>query len=739
MRLRALSLPQITPTTLYLAALVLLGLLLRVWFISLSDLDPRFSASDDGDYYQRALRLATTGEYLDNSWLIRPPGHIFFFAAMLRLALALGDPSLGVALIRSLQVALSLLLIPVGYDMARRLFARPAALIFATIMALWLPMVELPALVLSEPLFFSLLVLSCWALVRWRDSRHWAWLAGAGAALGMAALARSPALYAAAFVMLFLLWETQQKDAGRRMKDEDRTNQEHNNASASFMFRPASFLLAALIFMLPMLAVVGPWSLRNYVVYGQLILVDNTGPVNLWLALQDQRIDGGKTILAGMGQLERHEFVRSETRRILSADPWRLTRNFWPHFTHIWKAQFIEDFFVKVSFFVRPLRELWPLGLLSDLIWLSFSLASLLALSARPREGGFRLIALGWIAYSCLTVMLIHVEPRYLLPLWLFMALYGAAALGALASWLALRRRDRAAARNTARNYLRSPWGIAGVTLAVTLLLLIVSYRDYPRIISTGLQREWHRASGARAHAGGDYPTAIAAYERMLAVAPDFVDGRTELARIYLELGLYDQGWATVGERHTHRSDLVRGALARAQGNRELAVAYFEDAELRAGEDIQRLAMAWLKPAPLRALRLGDGLDFGYLNGFSFGERLPGEGATPPRSFRWLQGQGRIRLPLAEPLPTGAVVSLRMAGSGPGETPLSVQIGALHATLAVRGGEWRVYRISIPSELAGAEQLELSLAAPSFIPIQRDQASSDARLLSVMVSNVAVE
>ncbi len=212
-RTRALALPRVSPDALFLGALVLVGLALRLWFIAVNDIDPRYSAADDGDYYQRALRLAATGEYIDNSWLIRPPGHVFMFAGLLRIAMALGDPTIGIAMIRGVQVALSLLLVPLGYDMARRLFSRPAGLLFAAVLAIWFPLVELPALILSEPLFVFTFCIHCWLLVRWRDSdapglRRHLWLAAAGLVLGICALTRSPALYGSVFSLAFLLWET---------------------------------------------------------------------------------------------------------------------------------------------------------------------------------------------------------------------------------------------------------------------------------------------------------------------------------------------------------------------------------------------------------------------------------------------------------------------------------------------------------------------------------------------------
>ena len=746
----------------YLLALVVLGLALRLWFLSVNTIDPRFSAADDGDYYQRALRLAATGAYLDNSWLIRPPGHVLLFAGLLKLTMLLGTPALGVGLIRGVQVALSLLLIPLGYDLARRLFSHPAGLIFAALLAVWFPLVELPALILSEPLFLFSLTIHCWLLVRWRDARRanwsrdgdagrpWLWLAAAGFVLGYCALTRSPALYAVVFSLGFILIET--GDNLRRVRVISSRPAAYTPWLSAIGYRLSAmlpwlrrFLVAALVFLLPFAAVILPWTARNYGTYHRLILIDTLGPVNLWMAMSDAVNQGrgeneAKAILAGIPQEERQDFVSADLGRIIREDPLRLTRNFWAHFLHIWKAQFVEDFFVKVSFFTRPLREIAPLGALSDVLWLIFSAASLFAVTAPPRgEGGFRLLALAWCAYACLTVMLIHVEPRYLLPIWLLMALYGAAALGALATWLTELRRDRDGALLAARDYLRSPWGIAGAILGVAFLGLVFTYRDYPHIIGQGIQRERYRNAGASAYAAGDMQAAIAAYDQMLTVAPDFIDGRTELARVYLDLGQLDQGWQAVGDRQTWRGDVVRGALARAGGNIKQATVSFKNAEIFAGEDVQQLSLEWLHPAPVTALRLGDGLDFGYVQGFSFGEELPAVAGAAPRSYRWLLDQGRIVLPLVAPLRPGAVVRLRVAGGVPGATPLTVAMGGVTTVLSAQGGAWRVYQVAVPTSLIGQRRLALELRAPSFIPVQRNPASGDARLLSVMVSDVSVE
>ncbi len=769
LRLPHVSLPRVSATALALGALVLIGLAMRLWFLAANDIDPRFSAADDGDYYQRALHLAVTGQYTDNSWLIRPPGHVFMFAALLRVGIALGDPTVGIALIRGVQVALSLLLVPLGYDMARRLFDGRAGLIFATLLAVWLPFIELPALILSEPLFIAMLGVHCWLLVRWRDSYRAdelsaPWLAGAGVALAVASLARSPALYAAVFVVGFVAVETWQKlryrlrpaaggwlrrmdvDAGWSVSSrqpnrfaDPRPTAGRWRAKIFLRWIPA-LIVAALIFLIPFALTIAPWTIRNYVTYQRLIVIDTLGPVNMWMAMSDSVNAGrgeneAKAILAAVPQESRQDFVSADIARIVREEPWRLVRNFWPNFVHIWKAQFSEDFFVKVSFFTRPLREIWPMGVLGDVLWLIVTPASLVALAARPNEGGFRLLAIGWIAYACLTVMIIHVEPRYLLPVWYLMGLYGAAALSWLWGWLRLRGRDRA---DESRPFLRSPWGVAGLTLMLAMLWQIFSYRDYPQIIAQGVRREIHRDAGARAYAARDYPAAIREYEAMLAAQPDFVDGRTELARIYLDLGRYDEGWATLADRPTHRADVIRGALARAQHEDNLARTYFEDAEQRAGENVQKLTLAWLRPAPTSSLTLGDGLDFGYLDGFSFGEELPPSPDGAGLSYRWLEGNGVIALPLPAPLRAGSVLSLRMAGAPPGTTPLTVELGGARVSFMVAGGLWRSYEVVVPDSLAGQSRIELRLHAPTFVPLQLNPQSTDARQLSLMVSRVSV-
>ncbi|MFO7170902.1 MAG: hypothetical protein DIU80_022975, partial [Chloroflexota bacterium] len=102
-------------------------------------------------------------------------------------------------------------------------------------------------------------------------------------------------------------------------------------------------------------------------------------------------------------------------------------------------------------------------------------------------------------------------------------------------------------------------------------------------------------------------------------------------------------------------------------------------------------------------------------------------------------GAGRVVLPLPETIEPGAAVELRLTSGREGLTPLTVQVGDGPAwQLPVAGGEWRVYRIPVPLELAGRQQIEVRLRAPTFVPALEHPGSTDSRALSLMVSEVAV-
>ncbi len=713
-----------------LVLLVLIAIGLRLWYIALNPIDPSSSTADDGDYYRRALRFAITGLYIDDSWLIRPPLHVFFFAAWLRIGVLLGNLKLGLLLIKLAQTVLSTLNVLLGFGIARRLFGNPwAGLLFAAFLALWFPFVEQPSVLFSELLYSTLFLTHFWLLLRFDVSGRLATLALSGLALGAAALTRSPALYSIAFVVLWLVvrrWtvdpSTSLRAGGGRQANDDTAQPRRHGRSWAALLRQSAVVIVCC------LAVVLPWTARNYIVYQRFIPVDTLGQINMWLDLDkvDLRTQHIET-LRHMPQADRQAYAMAQARAILSADPLKPFRNMWPTFQHIWKAQFVEDYFIKESFYDRPLRATAPLGLFGDVLWLVFTAAGLFGLAAPPREGWHnRLFVLAWVGYTLFTVLIFHVEPRYLLPLWIMIALYGAGALGGLFT------KNRDQRTGFARNFLRPASfmlflsAFLQVALLVAFAVLLITYRDYPAIISQGLRREWWMRAGDNAFARGDYTGAAQDYRTAAAVQPSFLDSKVRLALSQLAQGHNAEAQATVAGLSLRTAQFV-GELAAPGGGPEKA-ADFNTVEETIGLDIQQWTLQWLRPPATTAVHLGNATDLGYIAGFSGSEQ------GPTGSYRWLSNAGKFVLPLPNPLQPGATVALRVVAPQP--TPLTITMGDQRMTVTVMPGQWREYIVPVPPELAGQQSLTVELSAPPFIPLYQNPDSNDMRQLSVMVSDV---
>lgn len=705
---------------------IVVGLALRLWFLSVNELNPAQSPADDGDYYQRALRFATTGYYIDDFWLIRPPLHVFLFALMLRVSILLGNVP-GLALVRGAQIVLSLLAIPAGYGLARRLFGHRAGLVFAGILAVWYPLIELPSHLFTEPLFITLLLVHLWLLVYWRDEQRWMLLALAGVFLGLAALTRSVAVYGVPFVLLWLVLEAFKGHYAEALK------------LRGDVLRARLPVLGRWVcmFALPCVLTILPWTVRNALVHERFILIDTIGTVNLWLHVEKYENLGydqtGVEMLREMPQRDRHVFAIKDTRRMFFEDPvefWGLLwRNAWEHFLHIWKGQFVEDFFLKSSFYGRPLREMWVPGMVGEVLWLGFALGGLAALAAPFRDGLFRSVALCWVAYTMLTVMIFHLEPRYLMPLWLVLALYSAWPLGNMATFVQSLRQQ-------------PTHGVLVLLVMIAFVVLCVTYRNYPETIAAGMQRETSRAAGMRAYAAGEYDEAIGAFETMLAADDHFVSSRAELGMALIAAGRYAEAERLLGEDDAQHMLVARGMLALARGEDEQAATLLTKAEKKSGNDVQVMTMHWFHPKPTTYLELGSGLDYGYIEGFSLAENT-----HPPlsRSYRWVQGKGHIVMPLPQALQPGSVVALRMAGGQAANARHMsldfVDMGGnivYTAQIQLVPEQWRIYRVAVPDALVGQHDVRLVMQAPVFIPAHFHRGNSDIRPVSLMLNAVWV-
>jgi tetratricopeptide (TPR) repeat protein len=453
-----------------------------------------------------------------------------------------------------------------------------------------------------------------------------------------------------------------------------------------------------------------------------VIVIDTLGPINLWLDLDAaSERDAKIRALEALPQAERQEYASQQALAILREDPLRPFRPMWGTFRHIWKAQFVEDYFVKRSFFTRPLREAAVLGLPSDIIWLIFSLSGLAGILHSATDRPFKIVLGLWLAYSIMTVLIFHVEPRYLLTIWLLLGLYGAGffARRGLAGPQPRTQRARA---------------LISAGLLVLLSLLFITYRDYPRILAQGISREVAMWRAERAYATGNYPVAEQDYRRALEADPGFVDAEVGLALALGSQGRAAEGLDVVNPSDSRRSAMTEGVLLRSTGQLDEARDLLRPSEFRAGEDAQQWMLNTFRSEPRQSLVLGDdALDLGYIAGFGGSELLG------TRSMRWLEEQGTILLPLSQPLVAGSSLALDLAdpllsSSGPLELVVN---GRWRVWIPV-APDWRRYHVVLPSAFAGTRELRLDLRATATLPALSDPQSDDARSLSIMVHSVRV-
>ncbi len=284
--------------------------------------------------------------------------------------------------------------------------------------------------------------------------------------------------------------------------------------------------------------------------------------------------------------------------------------------------------------------------------------------------------------------------------------------------------------------------GVLALVLVGGFLGICFSYRDYPEAIAHGIRREYHHAAGVRAYQDGRYDQAVREFQAALDAQPHVASSRAYLALALVASGYPANAQEVTGSDDAQHALVARGAAALAQSSPNEAARLLTKAEKKTGEDVQAMTLRWLLPPPTTHLDLGSGHDFGYIEGFSLAEQTETSNAIP---YRWLQGRGRVVLPLPEPLQPGRTVALRLAGNQPGYTPLRVGLsgepGSEHhpATISVVGGQWRVYRLAVPASLEGQERLDVTLEAPIFIPAHDHPGSNDIRPLSLMVSAVWVQ
>jgi len=239
---------------------VLAAFALRVAWIAYADFEPTLS-DDAGRYDFLGRALAGGAGYINpngRETMFWPPGYPFILAALYKAwpADALGDHEVTLALL--LNATLGALTSGLVYAIGRRAFDRAVATVAAIVTALFPSLIFLVGVTLTETAFTFLALLALWLIIESRARQRYEWplLAAAALIIGYAALVRGQALLLPIVAAAYWWYAT------RDIR--------------------ATLLRAAGVGALA-LAVVLPWTARNWIESGSPVLLSSNAGVDFYI------------------------------------------------------------------------------------------------------------------------------------------------------------------------------------------------------------------------------------------------------------------------------------------------------------------------------------------------------------------------------------------------------------------------------------------------------------------------
>lgn len=399
-----------------------LGFALRVAFVLQgADLPIKY---DEVAYVSLARQLVSNPlAYYD---LVRPPVYPAFLAFSFQL---FGDSRLATGIFQSL---VSTLLIAVTYTLTRVLFARRGvALLAALLTALYLELVTLARIFLSETLFVFLSALGVLLVLRaWRAGQansagraggRWWEMAVGGSALALAGLTREVMGYFA--LLLLPLWLVL-ADSG------------HGKRAAANV--AALALGLGLVFV--------PWVARNWTLEGRFVLSNTRGEhdvlrdnwrVQIKADPAERKLGkAGKRAAAFLRQLppsERTRAIAGKVIQILQTYPVQWVQFKFTQLRPFWRPFAVEARVLRFETLDDTLRGYVRSGL-------GTSAVALLLLGVVgffvARDDAPKLLILLYLFYSLAIFVITHYFGRFRLPLLVFIIPYAALALAQGAAWL---------------------------------------------------------------------------------------------------------------------------------------------------------------------------------------------------------------------------------------------------------------------------------------------------------------
>jgi hypothetical protein len=287
---------------------------------------------DEQEYLNQALTLLRTRQYVELR-LMRPPLYALF------LATCIVAFDLLIQNLRLVQAVISALTVIPLYLLTLQVFGnRRVALVAGLLMALNYTLAFTATELLTETLFLFVATIIFWLLARITSRSRWQPVF-TGVCLGALALIRSVALPLLALGTLWLLLNTGKRTA-------------------------AMFVLAAIL-------VIAPWTIRNYLTYHALIIIDTTGAENLWLDNDPAGREAVKRQLYALGDdmAARQRLATERGIAVILAHPDHIAAKVWREARLFPALQFFDDMRNRPAIWVPPL-QVWLRLILGDGLWI---------------------------------------------------------------------------------------------------------------------------------------------------------------------------------------------------------------------------------------------------------------------------------------------------------------------------------------------------------------------------------
>ncbi len=280
------SRPWFWPVVIFVVAF-----LLRTIYISQVRYTPFFQTLGlDAKFYDQWARDIAGGTAERGAFFMTPL-YSYFLATVYRL---FGRDLL---LVRMIQAGLGAGTASLIYLVGRDVFDKRVGLLAGLLTASYGALIFYDCSVLLTPLLVFLNVLAVYLLLRADSSRRPIYCVAAGAVLGLAAVGRAAALLSAAAAVLWM-WHSARAGAGRKATVSSDSDGGRSRGGERSARRPAALRGAALV-VLGLVLVVGPVTLRNYVVERDFVLVTSNGGLNFFIG-NGEGATGGYAKPAGL-------------------------------------------------------------------------------------------------------------------------------------------------------------------------------------------------------------------------------------------------------------------------------------------------------------------------------------------------------------------------------------------------------------------------------------------------------